>query len=319
MALSNELLVRIYTDMVRTRAIDEQFIISNQRAKMPTAWHSGIGQEGIVAVIAQLRPDDYATYTHRGAYVWIGKGMTMKEIMAEFYGKATGCAKGKGGTHIARPSLGIFGRSGTQGGHFPMAAGMGIAAQMSRQGQVVVSCAGDGCYTRGTVHESLNSASVWKLPIIWLLENNGLSMQVGLDKTWAIQGDLSVIANSYGMPGVTVDGNDAVAVAEAAQELIQRARNGEGPSLLELKTYRIRGHMEGDPMTYRTREEIDMWRQKDPIRRFEQYLASKGVLAQEQLAKITKDAEQEAIEAEKFADESPFPAPEEAFEDMYAP
>ena len=161
MALSNELLIRIYVDMVRSRAIDEQLILAAQRNKMPTMWHSGIGQEAIVAVIAQLCPEDYCTYTHRGAYVWIAKGMTMKEIMAEFYGKATGCAKGKGGTHIARPSLGIFGRSGTQGGHFPIAAGLGIAAQMNRRGQVAVCCFGDGCATRGTMHESMNFASVW--------------------------------------------------------------------------------------------------------------------------------------------------------------
>ena len=144
-------------------------------------------------------------------------------------------------------------------------------------------------------------------------------MQVGLDRSWGLQGDLSAIATNYAMPGVTVDGNDAAAVAEAAQAAIQRARDGGGPSLLELRTYRIRGHLEGDPMTYRTREEIVRWRQKDPIMLFERRLITEGILTQAQVEQIKKDAEQEALEAERFADESPFPAPEEAFEDMYAP
>jgi transketolase N-terminal domain/subunit len=231
MALNEELAIRIYRDMIRSRALDEQLIKDARGGVMRTQWHSGLGQEAIVGPICLLNPEDYATYTHRGAYVWVAKGMDMKEILAEFYGKATGCAKGKGGTHITKPSLGIFGRAGSQGGHFVLAMGMGIAAKMKRKGQVVIMCFGDGCGTRGTLHESMNYASINKLPILWLCENNGYSMSVGVSKTWAVQ-DIAKIAPGYSMPGKTVDGNDVVAVTEAAQEFLGRARKGEGPSLL---------------------------------------------------------------------------------------
>ncbi len=187
MALSKEVLLRIYRDMIRQRALDYQLVKGAKSGKMPPGWHSGLGEDAIVAPVALLRKDDYVTYTHRGAYVWIARGMSMKEILAEFYGKATGCAGGYGGTHIAKPSLGIFGRSGMQGGHFPLAVGMGITAQMKGKGQVVMMFFGDGCGTRGHLHEAFNFASVWKLPIIWICENNGLAMSVKLEKTWAIK------------------------------------------------------------------------------------------------------------------------------------
>jgi TPP-dependent pyruvate/acetoin dehydrogenase alpha subunit len=284
---------------------------------MTPGWHSGLGQDAIVAAVALLRADDYVTYTHRGTYVWIARGMSMKEIIAELYGKATGCCGGYGGTHIAKPSLGIFGRSGMQGGHFPLAVGMGITAQMKARGQVVMMFFGDGCGNRGLLHEALNFASVWKLPIIWICENNGLSMSVKLEKTWAVK-NIAKIADNYAMPGKTVDGNDVIAVAESAEEFIERARKGEGPSLLEMVTYRWRGHLEGDPMSYRTREEIKEWQQKDPVLRFEKMLLEQELLIEEDAIRIKKEAENEVAEAQQLAEESPDPNPEEAIGKIYS-
>lgn len=241
----------------------------------------------------------------------------MKEIVAEFYGKATGCCNGYGGTHIAKPSLGIFGRSGMQGGHFPLAVGMGITAQMKGKGQVAMMFFGDGSGTRGHLHEAFNFSSVWKLPIVWMCENNGFSMSVKQEKTWAIR-HIARIAENYAMPGKTVDGNDVIAVAEAAGEFIDRARGGEGPALLEMITYRWRGHMEGEPMTYRTREEVKEWQTKDPMPRFEKVLLDKGLLTQEDILRIQKEADDEVAEAQRFADESPDSNPEEVFTKVYA-
>ena len=317
MALHEELSIRIYRDMIRTRTLDEQLIRNARKGVMRPSWHSGLGQEAIAGPICLLNREDYATYTHRGAYVWIAKGMDMKDILAEFYGKATGCAKGKGGTHIAKPSLGIFGRAGSQGGHFVLAVGMAIAAKMRGKGQMVISCFGDGCGTRGTLHEAMNYASIHKLPILWLCENNGYSMSVGVDLTWAVK-DIADIAPAYAMPSKTVDGNDVVAVTEAAQRFVERARKGEGPSLLEMKTYRLRPHFEGHTSSYMPKEEIEAWRKKDPIARFEQVLIQQGILKEKDILKIKGDAEAEVQEAQRFAESSPDPSPGDGLLDLYA-
>jgi len=317
MALHEEVAIRIYRDMVRTRALDEQMIKNSRGGIMRAGWHSGLGEETIVAPISLLNREDYVTYTHRGAYVWIAKGMDMKEIIAEFYGKATGCSKGKGGTHIAKPSLGIFGRAGSQGGHFVLATGMALAAKMRGSGQIVISCFGDGCGTRGTLHASMNYASIHKLPILWLCENNGYSVTVSVDKLWPIE-DLSNIAANHAMPGKTVDGTDVVAVTEAAQEFVARARRGEGPSLLEMKFYRWRAHVEGTTTAYMRKEEVETWKKKDPIMRFEQVLTKQNILKEREILKVKAEAETEVQEAQRFAENSPDPPPEDGLDDLYA-
>ncbi len=317
MAMHEEVAIRIYRGMVRTRALDEQMIKNSRGGIMRAGWHSGLGEEAIVAPISLLNREDYVTYTHRGAYVWIAKGMDMKEIIAEFYGKATGCAKGKGGTHIAKPSLGIFGRAGSQGGHFVLATGMALAAKMRRNGQVVISSFGDGCGTRGTLHESMNYASLHKLPILWLCENNGYSVTVSVDKLWPIE-DISGIAANYAMPGRTVDGTDVEAVTEAAQEFLARARRGEGPSLLELKFHRWRAHVEGTTTAYMRKEDVEAWKKKDPLMRFEQVLIQQAILKERDILKIKEEAEAEVQEAQRFAENSPDPAPEDGLDDLYA-
>jgi pyruvate dehydrogenase E1 component alpha subunit len=317
MAIAKDLSLHIYRDMVRTRILDEQMVRNRLYGSMPCLWHSGQGQEAIIGPVCLLRKDDYVTYTHRGAYVWVAKGMKMKEIIAEFYGKATGCAKGKGGTHITKPSLGIFGRCGSQGGHFVLGTGMALAAKLKDKGQVVLTCFGDGCGNRGTLHESMNYASIHKLPILWLCENNLYSVSVRIDKTWAIK-NISQIAANYAMPGLTVDGNDVVALTEAAQYFLDRARRGEGPSLLEMKTYRWRAHVEGTSTSYMQKEEVEKWKRRDPIQCFEKVLLAQGTLTEKDIRRIRVNAETEVQNAQKFAENSPDPSPEEAFEDLYA-
>lgn len=317
MAPSKDVLLRIYRDMVRTRALDEQLIASLREGKNPGSWHSGIGEEAIVAAVATLREDDFCGYTHRGCYVWVTKGIPMREILAEFYGKATGCAKGKGGTHIVSLKHGIFGRSGTQGGHFPLACGQGLAAKMAGKGQVAMSFFGDGCSCRGTLHESMNMAAVWKLPVIWMCENNGYAMAVPQAKSTTLA-NIAELAHGYNTPAVVVDGNDAVAVYEAVNEAVERARSGAGPSFIEMKTYRWRGHAEGDPGRYRPKEEVEEWRQKDPLPRLEKRLLERGILTAELVAQIAAEAAAEVAEADRFAVESPYPDLAEAYTDVYA-
>ena len=195
---------------------------------------------------------------------------------------------------------------------------MGIAAQLRGKGQVALMFFGDGCGCRAPLHEAMNYASVWKLPVVWCCENNGQSMSVRVNKTWAVK-NISQIAGSYAMPGKTVEeGNDVIAVSEAAKAFLDRARRGEGPALLEIKTYRWRGHNEGDPQRYRTTEEVAERMKNDPLKRFEEQLLGEGLLTQDKLQQIQSEADAEVAEAQKFAEESPDPKPEDAFTTLYA-
>ncbi len=313
---SRQQLLAIYTDMVRSRAFEELVISLVPQGKILSSWMSGVGQEGTVGAVGQLRPDDYITYTHRGAYCLICRGMDPGRILAELYGKSTGYCRGKGGRHIADPEHGVFGKSGTIGGHAPIAVGLATAIQIRGGDQVVMSLFGDGASNRGTTHESMNMAAVWKLPIVWLCENNGYAGLSPASYSTAAT-DIADIAASYRMPGVSVDGNDALAVFDAAQPAISRARTGEGPSLVELKTYRIRPFAEGvaDP---RDPAEVEAWKRRDPIEAFRRQLLERGVLSEETAARIQEEAQQEMHAAQTFAEESPLPEPEQAFEDLYA-
>jgi TPP-dependent pyruvate/acetoin dehydrogenase alpha subunit len=313
---SPKTLLKLYTYMVRSRAFEEMAISQVYAGKIPSSWMSGIGQEGIVGVVGQLRPDDYITYTHRGAYCFICRGMDPRALLAELFGKKTGCCKGKGGRHIADVEHGVFGKSGTIGGHAPIAVGLATAVQIRGGDQVVVSFFGDGASSRGTTHECMNMAALWKLPIIWVCENNGYA-GLSPNSVTAAMSNIADLAASYGMPGATVDGNDVLAVFEGAQQAIDRARAGDGPSLIELKTYRVRPFAEG-AVEGRDPSEIEAWKCRDPIDAFRQRLLDQGVLTEEAAARIQEEAQQEMEAARAFADESPFPEPDEAFEDLYA-
>ena len=286
--------------------------------KIPGFVHLYIGEEAVASgVCACLTEKDFITSTHRGHGHLIAKGGDLQLMMAEIFGRSTGYCKGKGGSmHIADVDLGILGANGIVGGGPPLAAGAAIACQHNADESVAVCFFGDGASNQGTTHEAMNLAACWKLPVVFVNENNLYGISCCTDKSTCVA-DLADRAASYDIPGVVVDGNDAVAVYEAAKEGIARARKGGGPSWIECKTYRHRGHFEGDPCNYRTDEELEEWKAKDPLPRFEEKLIAQGVLTAEGLEEIKARVKKELEEAVSFAESSPPPDPSELLEDVY--
>ena len=315
-------LIEIYRKMVTIRLFEEKIVDLYARGLVPGLAHLYVGEEAIaVGVCANLKDEDYITSTHRGHGHVIAKGAELKYMMAELFGKKTGYCKGKGGSmHIADVSIGILGANGIAGGGIPIAVGAALSAKIRKTDQVTACFFGDGSSNNGTFHEGLNFASVHRLPIVFVCENNGFGISVSQKQHQAIQ-DISIRAAAYNMPGITVDGNDVLTVYEASGKAIRRARAGEGPTLVECKTYRWRGHHEGDPnqgKRYRTMEEIQEWVKKCPIRRFEDKLVSKKVLTKLKAKKIREEVEKEIDGAVEFANQSPFPEPKDIYEDVYA-
>ncbi len=317
---NDEILISIYRNMVRTRALDDK--IDDMIARgFRIVQHPTTGQEATpIAACAHLREDDYVMPYHRG-WAWaIGKGMEPKAILAELIGKETGCCRGKGGPHLADFNLGILGRSGIQAAHIPIAAGVALSAKMRKSGQVIVCFFGNGASNEGNFHEGLNLAAVWKAPVVYVCENNLYALFSPLLETTAVE-NIADRAASYGIPGVIVDGNDAEEVYDAAGEAMERARNGEGPTLIESNTYRLRGHTAMDRFHYggyRDKSEVDSWAQKDPILLLQKKLLERGVASEVLREEIENEAKQEMDEAEKFATESKFPSPESILSDVYA-
>ncbi len=318
MTLTQGDLIEIYTRMVRIRKFEECLARQFAANAIPGTVHLYIGQEATAtAACACLRPDDYIISTHRGHGHLIARGAQTDRMMAEIFGKKTGYCKGKGGSmHIADMDLGILGACGVVGGGICIAGGAGIAAQMRGKGQVVICFLGDGSTNEGAFHEGVNLASVWDLPVVYLIENNLYAESTRITDTAKLT-DLADRAGAYGIPGVVMDGNDVFAAYDAVGQAVERARNGQGPTLVEGKTYRWRGHFEGDQQTYKRKGEFEDWQQKDPIPRFRKRLAEMGALAEESADRIEADMAREIEEALKFAQESPFPAPEETLEDVF--
>ena len=315
-------LIEIYRKMVTIRLFEEKIIDLYARGLVPGLAHLYVGEEAIaVGVCANLREEDYITSTHRGHGHVIAKGAELKYMMAELFGKKTGYCKGKGGSmHIADVAIGILGANGIAGGGIPIAVGAALSAKIRKTDQVTACFFGDGSSNNGTFHEGLNFAAVHRLPLVFVCENNGYGISVSQKQHQTIQ-DISIRAAAYNMPGITVDGNDVLAVYEVSGKAIQRARAGEGPTLVECKTYRWRGHHEGDPnqgKRYRTMEEIQEWVKKCPIRRFEDKLVSKKTLNKLKAKKIWEEVEKEIDGAVEFANQSPFPEPQDIYEDVYA-
>jgi len=314
MALSNEELLLLYRNLVRSRKADELAITYS--GKCAPGVHAGIGQEAVgVGACTFLRKDDMIAQTHRGFAHLISKGLDSKLLFAECFNRETGCCGGWGGTwHQAKPSIGSFGLGGTIGSEFNLAAGLALSAKIKKTDQVSICFFGDGAANRGTLHEGMNLSAVWKLPVVFVCENNEFALATSVKDATNVP-DIAMFAGSYGFPGVVVDGNDVLAVYEAVSEAVERARQGLGPSLVECKTYRITGHAVGMPQwgphygSRRTEDEVKEWIKKDPIDRFRTYLMGRDILTEEIVARIDKDAEQEMEEAVKFADESPYPDP----------
>lgn len=317
MAVPNQTLVQIYTNMVRSRLLDQKFVEMSNAKKLIFPWHSGEGEEGLCAVYTLLEPGDVCGYTHRGCYVWVCRGIPMREQLAEFCGKITGAAKGKGATHITSLPHGVFGRSGMQGGHFALYAGAAIACQVLGKDRIAVCSFGEGAATSGLLHESMVYAAKNKLALLYVCENNGFDTYLRTEEVWP-QTDIAKMGIPYEIPYTIVDGNDAIAVAEAAQAAIAHIRGGNGPFILELKTYRIRPHYEVPEPPYRSQDEIAYWRQRDPLPRMETALLEREVLTRADVERIYAEARAEVDDAERFALESPEPPPEEAYTDVYA-
>jgi TPP-dependent pyruvate/acetoin dehydrogenase alpha subunit len=238
-------------------------------------------------------------------------------MMAELLGKATGYCKGKGGSmHIADFSKGMLGANGVVGGSIPIAVGAALASQYAGTGQVVICFFGDGALNQGSFHESANLAAIWKLPVVFICENNLYALSTKVDYAFAIN-DLAQRAIAYGFPGVSVDGNDVLAVYETVSEAVRRARSGEGPTLVIANTYRWEGHMVGDPMVYRSKEEVEEWKKKDPLARFEKLLLSQGIIDEKKIKEMKAEAERIIQEAVEFALQSPEPPLETLYEDVY--
>jgi len=312
-------LLGFYRTMVMVRQFETMAAEYFAAGEIPGFIHLSIGQEASsVGVCSCLRPDDYVATTHRGHGHMIAKGADLNKMTAELFGKKTGYCKGKGGSmHIADFSIGILGANGVVAGGLPITAGAGFSIKMRKTDQVAVCFFGDGASNRGPVHEVMNMASVWKLPILFVVENNQWASTTPQTASGSVR-DLSIRAAGYNMPGVSVDGNDVLAVRQAAQKAVERARKGDGPTFIENKTYRIRGHFEGDPQKYRTEAEVDEWqKEKDPIDLFSRYLVKHKKSTKKGLEKIWADAAIELDKAVTFAKESPFPEPEEALEDLF--
>ncbi len=319
MKISEERLLGMYRSMVRVRLFETKVGKLFAANQIPGFVHLSIGQEGSsVGACSALRSDDYITSTHRGHGHMIAKGADIHRMMAELFGKKDGYCKGKGGSmHIADFGIGVLGANGIVAGGFPIAVGAGLSAKLRKTDQVTMCFFGDGASNRGPFHEALNMAAIWKLPVIFMCENNQYASTTSASYSLSVT-DVSTRAAGYGMPGLTVQGNDILKVLRAVTKAVKRARKGEGPSLVEAKTYRYKGHHEGDPQRYRSNEEIEKAMENDPIDQFKNYLSQKGFLSARKEKALVKEIEKEIEEAVSFAEASPFPEPEEALEDLYS-
>jgi len=317
--LAKEKLIEMYKRMLEIRHFEEKAFELYGQNLVPGTIHLYAGQEAVaVGVCANLRKDDYITSTHRGHGHCIAKGAQLGQIMAEILGKKTGYCKGKGGSmHIADFRMGMLGATAVVGAGIPIAAGAALSIKLRRTDQVVACFFGEGASNQGTFHEGINVAAVWTLPVVFVCENNLYAMGTRQSRVMLIE-NMADRAAAYGIPGVVADGNDVLAVYETVHRAVERAREGKGPTLIECKTYRHRGHSRFDPATYRPKEEVEEWLKKDPILRFKAKLLETKILTEKEAEKIEQDVIAAIEKATKFAMESPYPAPEEALEDVYA-
>ncbi|MFB0830320.1 thiamine pyrophosphate-dependent dehydrogenase E1 component subunit alpha [Brevibacillus laterosporus] len=318
--ITEQKLVELLHQMWVIRFFDEKVDEFFAKGLIHGTTHLCVGQEATAAgAIAVLQPADKITSTHRGHGHCIAKGADVNKMMAELFGRETGYCKGKGGSmHIADVEKGNLGANGIVGGGIPIAVGAALTSQMKKLGYVTISFFGDGASNEGSFHESLNMASIWKLPVIFFCENNQYGMSGPVTEMVNIE-NIADRSKAYGIPGVVVDGNDLLAVMNAVAEAAERARRGEGPTLIEAKTYRYKGHSKSDAKKYRTRdEELDWRKNRDCIKRLQEVLIEKGLLTQEQAKEIEQQAKKEIEEAVVFAEKSPMPSLDTLEEDVYA-
>ena len=307
----------MFRRMVLIRRTEESLLEMAVSGKIGGAMHTAIGHEGsAIGMAAAFNPDDYLTCTYRGHHHSLARGMDPKVAMAEVLGRATGFAKGKGGSmHFVDPSLGLWGANGIVGAQVPHATGMALASHLRGEKRVAITFFGEGAMFQGVMHETFNIAAKWKLPVIFYCENNRYSEMTPTWRTSA-PSEIYKFPQAYGMTSIQIDGNDVEVVYTAIKQAAERARAGEGPTFIEGLTYRLQGHMAGDLETYRTPEEIDYQRQHEPLAVLEAKLLERGV-KQKELDKIRAEVELEVQEAVKFAEDSPWPDVAEAYSDVF--
>ncbi|NPV70558.1 MAG: thiamine pyrophosphate-dependent dehydrogenase E1 component subunit alpha [Firmicutes bacterium] len=304
--------------MLKNRYFEEKVDEFFAQGKIHGTTHLSIGQEACAAgAMAAIETGDYITATHRGHGQTLAKGADVNRMMAELLGKATGYCKGKGGSmHIADIESGNLGANGVVGGGIAIAVGAALALKMQKRPNVVLCFFGDGAIAQGVFHESANLASVWKLPVVFVCENNQYAMSISNERALACR-DAAIRGQAYGMPGEPADGNDVLAVYGAVKKAVDRARRGEGPGYVELQTYRWKGHSKSDANRYRTKEEIAQWKLKDPIKRFRTLLIENGVIDEAVFEAMDRAAREAVEKAVEFAQNSPDPGLEELTTDVY--
>jgi len=315
---SKDKLLTFYQRMLLIREFELRAINERKGGLIPGFIHACVGQEATaVGACAALRSDDVITSTHRGHGHLIAKGGDPKYMMAELAARSDGYCGGKGGSlHMTDFDLGILGANGIVAGGIPMASGAALAFQMRGESRVALAFFGDGAVNEGAFHEAANLAGLWKLPLIFFCENNLYGEGTPQNKQAPVA-DLSIRAEGYAFPGIIVDGNDVLAVFEATRQAVERARAGQGPTFIEGKTYRYRGHYEGDPMVYRSKAEMEEWRKRDPIATFKSRLLAENLVTEAELTNIEAQTQATLDEAVAFAAASPPPAPESALEGVF--
>ena len=316
--INRDSVIWLYERMLLIRRFEEQARREADLGKL-RGIHSSIGQEAVpTGVCAHLNDNDYVLGTHRSHHHCIAKGVDLNEMMSELFGKVTGTGRGKGGTmHIADIDKGMLGANGIVGSNIPVATGVALTSKVKGTGQVSVVFFGDGASSQGTLHESMNLASIWDLPVIFVCENNRYAESTPFEYSVA-GGSVSNRAEGYGMPGVTVDGQSVLDVFEVAKEAVARARSGEGPTLIEAQTYRYLGHAgHDDPLTYRSEEEQSFYMDRDCITSFRRYILDGSFADEDELDNIDLQCQEKIAVSVQYADDSPFPDDEELTKDVY--
>ncbi len=318
--IADNLQLQLYREMLRIRVFEDRILELFEAGRVPGTVHQYQGQEAVaVGVCAHLRPDDLITSTHRSHGHAIARGLSLREVAAELYGKAAGCCHGKGGSmHLGNFKLGMLPAIAIVAGSVPVAAGLALSQQMLETDRVTVCFFGDGAVATGAFHEGVNLAAVWQLPVVFVCENNRYAASTSFDMTSPVA-NVADRAQAYGMAATTVDGMDVETVRDAAGRAIVRARAGEGPTLVECETFRFCGHSRSDRNKYRSEEEEEQWRARDPIIRQERRLREAGLCTDEALAAIRQEIDAEVADAIAFAEAAEHPTREELWNDVFAP
>ncbi|MCL6547641.1 MAG: thiamine pyrophosphate-dependent dehydrogenase E1 component subunit alpha [Alicyclobacillus sp.] len=320
-AYSKEFLLGLYRTMVKERVFDENLCRLLQEGKVGGFYHSGQGQEAIAAgSCAALRKDDYIFYDHRGCNQKVAKGVPLSKLYGDFLGTVEGTTKGLGAgiVHSAWPELGVLGQSGTIGASFNIAVGTAMSAKKQGQDRVTVCYFGDGTSGRETFHGAMNWAGIYRLPVIFLLENNEFAISSHFRDMHAVKQHIADRADGYGIPGYVIDGNDPLLVYEVTKQAVERARSGQGPTFIEARTWRLRGHYEGDPVTYIDKAVMEEKRKADPIPRFRTRLTEEAGISPDELAAIDQEVLDEVLEAIRIAEAAPLPHPSRIYEGLFA-